>query len=57
MTEDREMTITNKDGSQITVIAQVTTEEGGIDKDGNIIRSVKINVPTAAMGAVGGQQG
>ena len=57
MVEDREMTITNKDGSRVKVIAQVTTTTDGIDEDGNPIQSVKINVPMAAMGAVGGQQG
>ena len=57
-TEDREFTITNKDGSISKVMGKVTTiDHQETDKDGNPKISTKINIPVASVGAKPGKNG
>lgn len=54
-TEDKEFTITNKDGSTVTLMGKVTTTKDGFDEDGNPKVSVQINVPPIDLGATPGE--
>ena len=53
--EDREFTITTKDGEQIKVLGKVITTVDGYDEEGNEKRSVNIKVPPFDLGAVPGE--
>ena len=53
--EQREFTVTAKDGTIHKVIGKVTTTRDGFDDEGNPKRSVEINVPPIEMGVTPGK--
>ena len=55
ITEEREMTITDKDGVAHKVMGKVTITKDGFDEDGNLKQSVNISVPPFEVGAVPGK--
>lgn len=55
--EDREFTITDKDGGVHKVMGKVITTEDGVDENGIPKRSVNIKVPPFDLGAEPGEQG
>jgi hypothetical protein len=54
-TEDREFTITDKDGNRFVVNGQVITTEDGVDENGTPKRSVEIKVPEMTLGVFPGE--
>jgi hypothetical protein len=53
--EDREFTITAKDGGIHKVMGKVITTIDGVDQDGNPKQSINIKVPPLDLGATPGE--
>lgn len=57
-TEKKEMTVTNNDGEELKVMAEViTTDHGIFDEDGNPKISVEVKIPATEMFGTPGENG